>query len=66
LRPTPPTTPTADPFDPEAIRHSLEKAFQEADEALFGPLTRSTRSRQPTLPDDIVHRYPSERGKRKK
>jgi len=63
FRPSPSRPTHTDPFNPAEIQASLERAFEEADESLFGP--RSSRSRQQRpLPDDVLHRYPQERGKR--
>jgi hypothetical protein len=61
FRPSPSRTPPPEDLSP--LRTTLEDAFREADEALFGP--RLTRRQAPPLPDDVVQRYPSERKKKK-
>jgi len=62
--PPPPPPPHDDPFHASQLRKTLDDAFRETEEALFGP--RLTRSRKPHVDDDVLHRYPSERGKRGK
>ena len=65
LRPSPASTPPTDPFDPAAIRASVEAAFRDADAALFP--SSFTRSKKPkSIPDDVLHRFPPERGRRSK
>src|SRR5574343_38382 len=64
LRPSPRASPTATgPFDPGQIREDFEAIFREAEESLF---PRASRSRSQPLPDDVLHRYPKERGKSKR
>jgi len=64
LRPSPAASPTATgPFNPRQIKEDFETVFREAEESLF---PRASRSRSQPLPDDVLHRYPKERGKPKR
>jgi hypothetical protein len=66
LRPSPSPSPsqTRTHDDLSDVSANLAAAFRQAEEALLGP--RLTRQQRKTpLPDDILHRFPWERKKKK-